>query len=362
MASLSRSRSRHTSSRSTASGHTATRHAASATLTALLALSLAGCGSTPPERPAPGGAAPSHSAAPASDTHERLRVGAATRSYLLHRPGGDRQDRPRPLLLAFHGRGETAEDMRERGRLDKAAGARGMLVAHLEAVRKMWSADTTPTPQRPDPNVDIHFAEKLISTLVRGGEADPKRVYAVGFSNGGSMALRLAAQRPGTVAGAASVSGQLAAGPARTGPSGPVSVMIVYGADDRVRPMAGVPNPPPPAAGQEPMTATVSTRAGAEAFARAAGTKPPVTEKRPGYDRIRWAPGAPGKAPVELLVMHDAGHTWPGSTVPPPPRFGRTSTSLNATNTVLDFLTGIGTKAGAGTKAKTSPESETGTP
>ncbi|MFI0975737.1 alpha/beta hydrolase family esterase [Streptomyces sp. NPDC021093] len=326
----------------------------------MLALSLAGCGSTPPERPAPTSAAAAPAAttstttqAPASDTHERLRVGSTTRSYLLHRPGGDKgdkPDRPRPLLLAFHGRGETAEDMRERAHLDKAAGARGMLVAHLEAVRKMWSADTAPTAQRPDPNVDLRFAEQLISTLVRDGAADPKRVYAVGFSNGGSMALRLAAERPRTVAGAASVAGQLAAGSARTGPSGPVPVMIVYGADDRVRPMAGVPNPPPPAPGQEPMTATVSTRASAEAFARAARAKPPVTEKRSGYDRTLWAPGTPGNAPVELLVMHGAGHTWPGSTASPPPHFGRTSTSLNATNTVLDFLskTGIGTGTGTG--------------
>ncbi|MGW7410930.1 alpha/beta hydrolase family esterase [Streptomyces sp. NPDC054863] len=341
MASLSRPRSR----------HTASRHTASATLTALLALSLAGCGSTPPERPASSSAAPGRTAstpAPASDTPERLRVGDTTRSYLLHRPGGKEQDRPRPLLLAFHGRGESADDMRERAHLDKAAGARGMLVAHLEAVRQIWSADTAPTRQRPDPNVDLRFAEKLISTLVRDGGADPKRVYAVGFSNGGSMALRLAAERPHAVAGAASVSGQLAAGSAKKGPSGPVPVMIAYGADDPVRPMTGVPDPPPPAAGQEPMTATVSTRASAEAFARAAGTGPPVTQRRPGYDRTLWAPGTPGKAPVELLVMHGAGHTWPGSTAAPPPHFGRTSTALNATTTVLDFFTGTGTGTRSG--------------
>lgn len=338
------------------------RHTAPAALTALLALSLTGCGNTPPEQAAPPrttsapSTAPiSASGSPASDTRERIRVGTTVRSYLLHRPGRSAGDsahgstpsthnstagRPRPLLLAFHGRGESAEDMRERAHLDKAAGARGMLVAHLEAVQQVWSADTAPTPRRPDPNTDLRFADALISTLVSKGEADPERVYAAGFSNGGSMALRLAAERPAKVAGAASVSGQLAVGPAKAGPAGPVPVMIVYGADDPVRPMAGVPNPPPPAAGQEPMTATVSTRAGAEAFARAAGTKPPVTEERPGYVRTLWAAAKPGGTPVELLVMKGAGHTWPGSTVSPPPDFGRTSKALNATTTVLDFLQG----------------------
>jgi polyhydroxybutyrate depolymerase len=314
-------------------------------LSTLLALSLAGCAeppaksAQPPERPSAASSAASP-AASAADSRERLRVGGAERSYLLHRPGGDR--RARPLVLAFHGRGESAEEMRARGRLDRAAGARGMVVAHLEAIDKMWSADTTATPGRPDPNVDLRFTDALVGSLVRRGEVDPKRVYAVGFSNGGSMALRVAAQRPRKVAGAVSVSGQLAVGTAKALTSAApaaVPVLFVYGEQDPVRPMAGVPNPPPPKPGDEPMTATLGTRDSAVAFARTAGTKPPVTTARPGYDRTLWAPGKPGGAPVELLVMHDAGHTWPGAKVSPPANFGRISTALDATATLLDFLT-----------------------
>lgn len=311
-------------------------------LTALLALSLAGCAETPAkpgERPSAASPAAPTASASAGDSRERLRVDGTERSYLLQRPGGER--RARPLVLAFHGRGESAEEMRVRGRLDKAAGARGMLVAHLEAIEKMWSADTTPTPRRPDPNVDLRFTDALVGGLVRRGEVDPKQVYAVGFSNGGSMALRVAAQRPRKVAGAASVSGQLPVGTAKALASAApaaVPVMIVYGEQDPVRPMAGVQNPPPPKPGEEPMTATLGTRTSAAAFARAAGTKPPVTTARPGYDRTLWAPGKPGGAPVELLVMRGAGHTWPGAKVAPPANFGRTSTALDATATLLDFL------------------------
>ncbi|MFF0742899.1 alpha/beta hydrolase family esterase [Streptomyces sp. NPDC004111] len=328
----------------------------SGSLSALLALSLAGCAGTPAKSegrpaasspaassPAASGAAASGSAASgsAADSRERLTVGGTERTYLLHRPGGERK--ARPLLLAFHGRGETASEMRKRDRLEKAAGERGMVVARPEAIDRIWSADTTPTPKRPDPNVDVRFADALIAELVRRGEADPKRVYAVGFSNGGSMAMRFASQRPQRVAAAASVSGQLPVGAAKAldaAAPAPVPVLVVYGEKDAVRPMAGVPNPPAPKPGEEPMTATIGTRDSAAAFARAAGTKPPVTTAHSGYDRTYWGPGKPGGAPVELLVMSGAGHTWPGSKITPPPNFGSTSTALDATAKVLDFLTG----------------------
>ncbi|MGI5393814.1 hypothetical protein [Streptomyces sp. CA-251251] len=51
----------------------------------------------------------------------------------------------------------------------------------------------------------------------------------------------------------------------------------------------------------------------------------------------RSAPGA--AATVQLLVVHDAGHTWPGSDVAPPQGFGPTSQALDATDTILDFFT-----------------------
>ncbi|MFI9170977.1 hypothetical protein [Streptomyces lincolnensis] len=56
---------------------------------------------------------------------------------------------------------------------------------------------------------------------------------------GGSMALRMAADRPGLLTGAAAVSGELPTGAAEVRPTGPVPVMIVYGADDPVRARRG---------------------------------------------------------------------------------------------------------------------------
>ncbi|WP_399886760.1 alpha/beta hydrolase family esterase [Streptomyces sp. BBFR51] len=319
-----------------------------------LALPLAGCAAdsdrpdgAPPASGSSGTAGGTATATPAptpgAEVRAQLRVDGHTRPYLLHRPAAA-DDGRRPLVIAFHGRGADAAELREKTRLEKAAAARGMLVAFPEGLDHGWGAGTRATEQRPDADTDVRFTEALIRHLVRTERADPGRVYVAGFSNGGSMALRMAAERPGLLAGAASVSGQLPAGDAAVKPTGPVPVMVVYGADDPVRPLAGLPSPPPDP--EEPILPTLSARDSAEAFAAAGGAGDPVTKGEKGYDRTVWRLKAAADEPaatVQLLVVDDAGHTWPGSTVPPPKGFGPVSKALNATDTILDFLTGTDT-------------------
>ncbi|MEU8585930.1 PHB depolymerase family esterase [Streptomyces sp. NPDC048664] len=305
-----------------------------------LGLTAAGCGSAP-ERPDPPSSPPSAGGATrtgsaAADTRAQLRVDGGVRSYLLHRPGGH-DGGARPLVVAFHGRGSSAQELREQTRLDAAADARGMLVAYPEGLRKAWGAGSGATRQRPNPDADVRFTTSLVAELVRSGQADPRRVYVTGFSNGGSMALRVAAQCPTLLAGAASVSGELPTGRAAVTPTGALPVMVVYGEDDPVRPPAGLATPGPAPAGEEPITPTMSVRAGAEAFARAGGEGPPATRTGPGYDRTVWGREA-SRATVEVLLVHGGGHTWPGSHHTPPAGFGRTSTALDATRTILDFF------------------------
>ncbi|MFC7307190.1 alpha/beta hydrolase family esterase [Streptomyces monticola] len=297
----------------------------------------AAAGSTPEDGRTPEAGGPKRNAptAPAAPTRRELRVDGVERSYLLHRPRAAGTKRM-PLVVAFHGRGADAAGLRAMSRLDSAARARGMVVAFPEGLHSGWGAGTAKTRGRPDPDADVRFTEALVADLVRTERADPDRVHVTGFSNGGSMALRVAAQRPGLVAGAAAVSGQLPGGAAEVNPTGPVPTLIIYGADDPVRPLEGLATPAPAPEGQEPVTPTRSARASAEAFAAAAGARRPTLRAEAGYDRTTWRNGTDLAA--ELLVVRGAGHTWPGSSVPARPGFGRTSTALDATATVLDFL------------------------
>ncbi|WP_274557680.1 prolyl oligopeptidase family serine peptidase [Streptomyces spiramyceticus] len=72
--------------------------------------------------------------------------------------------------------------------------------AYPQGLNNGWGDGNAPTVRRPDPDTDVRLTESLVEKLIRSEHADPKRVYVVGFSNGGSMALRMAAQRPRLVA------------------------------------------------------------------------------------------------------------------------------------------------------------------
>lgn len=321
-----------------------TRGAVLALLLAATA-ALTGCSSSAPAGPeappasTPRSASPSSPAAPPGDTRARLEVDGTSRAYLLHRPakgGGGRL----PLVIAFHGRGQTAEEVRRLSALDGAADRRGLLVAYPQGLNKGWGDGGAPTARRPDPDTDVRFTAALVEKLVADGRADPRRVYVVGFSNGGSMALRMAAQRPDLVAAAGTVAGQLPTKPAAVRPTGAVPALLIYGDKDPVRPITGMPAPGPPAPGAERSTPTLSARASAESFAAAGGPgTTEKTEKRTGYTRTVWDSPSP-RGDVELIVVHGGGHTWPGSAVSGRPDFGPTSKALDATGAILAFVTG----------------------
>lgn len=90
----------------------------------------------------------------------------------------------------------------------------------------------------PDSN-DVDFLIRLVEAVAESHPIDFTRVYAAGISNGGHMALRLAAEVPEKLAAVAAVA---AANPdpifARR-PQQPISVMLMNGTHDRFTPYDG---------------------------------------------------------------------------------------------------------------------------
>jgi polyhydroxybutyrate depolymerase len=80
----------------------------------------------------------------------------------------------------------------------------GALVAFPAGLHDEWKYN----PEQ-DRNDDLGFLKALVARLVRDWNADPGRVYAAGWSNGGSMVHRLAAEAPDVFAAVTSVSGPL---------------------------------------------------------------------------------------------------------------------------------------------------------
>jgi polyhydroxybutyrate depolymerase len=254
------------------------------------------------------------SALPAGLSTRRLPSGRVFRLYV---PKGYR-GQPAPLLLDFHGRGSNAAQERLLTRFDEAADARNFLLVEPEGEGGEWNAGRCCGGAD-----DVAFVREILDSLEREACVDRSRVHAVGMSNGGFFAQRLACELSDRVASIASVAGGLAV--ERCAPKRPVPVLLVNGTDDRVVPWRGIEGRLPSV---ETMEAGWAARngcgAGREEVSRGRASR---CEARRGC-----------AADVVLCRIEGGGHTWPGG--PMLPGLGTASSDLDATVLATGFFEG----------------------
>ena len=315
---------------------------------AVLALAAAGCARLPGPPP---GAAPLAGASGAlapGDHLLSLRHGGRTRWLLLHLPPAARAGRPLPLVVVLHSGGGNPALIAERTRFSELADREGFIVA--------YPAGTGPRPDRflawnaghccfvaRDLGVDdVGFVLALIERLAAALPADRDRVYLAGFSNGGMLAHRIAATAPERLAAvaavAAAVGGRAAPDepPWRVPPPrGAVPMLIMHGLADRQVPWRG---------GRGAKTAFErSDLPLAEAvalWARANGCAGHSVRRVALH--VRLERHACTRAPLEVWLVEDGGHAWPGerragwrieyALLDPPTR------EIDATRVVWDFF------------------------
>lgn len=315
------------------------RHLAAIAALALVA-GLASCGGDDdaPATAATTVASPTTTSAPVPTceptTHAGRRVVLCT--------AGDAADQG--LVLALHGRGSSAEEMRAVTELDRYAAGEGLAVAYPEGLGGGWGDDTFPTPERPAGDEDVRFLDDLVTALRSDPRIGDAPVGVVGFSNGASMALRYAAQRPDAVGAVVAVAGQLPRDPAIR-PAGAVPLLEVYGTGDPIRPYdTGIPAAADRSPGEP--TPTLSAPDTVAAFVAAApGAKPGASsESDPDPSdgtRVRtelWS-GDDGSVVVFRTIV-DGGHTWPSARAPMAggERFGPVSLDVDASADAIAFV------------------------
>jgi polyhydroxybutyrate depolymerase len=147
---------------------------------------------TPPPPPPP---------PPWTVTLENLVVGGLTRSYTLSVPADYDGANSYPLVLVFHGDGETSTFLRGAMMFENAS-TNQAIVAYLDGVNHTWDLyDIDPN------NHDFPFVTQLITSLAGTYNIDQNRVFGMGWSNGGYFVNELACNRPGLLAAIASNSG-----------------------------------------------------------------------------------------------------------------------------------------------------------
>ena len=125
-----------------------------------------------------------------------LKIGTpknGVREYILDLPQDWKSDRPMPLVLAFHGKKQKNSVFRQQAQLSDPDFNKEALVAYPHGIDLQWSGDPT-SPPLAEVN-DIEFANRLIDHIAQMYCIDMRRIYAVGFSNGGGLTQVLACDK-----------------------------------------------------------------------------------------------------------------------------------------------------------------------
>lgn len=267
------------------------------------------------------------------------------RWFSYYRPAG--LESGRPVVVIFHGSRGSGERIRQATGFgfDRLADTHGFVVLYPEGYRGNWN-DCRAAGNYPAKQLAIEdgaFIRKALEYLRDQHAIDSNRVFAVGFSNGGQMVLRLAMEMPELIrAGVAIAANMPAHGNLDCEPVGQARpIMLINGTEDPISPFDG---------GQVALfggfgsRGTVRSSLGSiEYWAGLAGyEQAPFQHRYPDMDlddgsvasRTVWT--GPGRPEISLVTVYGGGHTIPGLRFP---RFlGRTNRDFSAVDEIWRFF------------------------
>ena len=283
-------------------------------LLSILAMTVAsGCAQSGGE-PAEGEPAGSQTAQLSADgplIRHSITLDGLERTWSTYSPGPS-HEQDSPVLLVIHGTGDTGSGIR-RGigpDLESLADEHGFTLAYVDGHQNNWNECRSEGdwPAKEQDLDDVRLMREVVDSLETTGP-----VYAVGFSSGGHMAMRLALEAPDLVDGVAAVAANLPTEenlqcvPADE----PVPIIFVQGREDPINPIDGgevVVGSGPFAASRGEVRSAID---GATWFARhnsvtSGGTVPPVVRDGDA-ETITWD----GADPVRLVMVDRVGHSFP---------------------------------------------------
>jgi polyhydroxybutyrate depolymerase len=176
----------------------------------------------------------------------------------------------------------------------------------------------------------------MLSDLSARFNVDKQRIYATGFSNGASMAFRLARELSTTVAAVAPVAGAdwfESENPVRA-----VPLLYLTGTADPLNPIEGGEiYIGPKSFGKKPATMEMI---GKWVKLHGCPEEPRVVHEESGARRLAYClPGEPDALVLYTIEKH--GHHWPGGRSRLPERMvGRNVSKLKATDVIWEFFKG----------------------
>ena len=269
---------------------------------AVPALPSSGCG-------APTSTWPVGTSTPDSLVHDGL-----TRTFRVYVPPSYDPATPMPALVLLHGGFGSGAQVEGSARIIEVADEEGFIVVSPDGVLspggiRTWNAGTC-CGYAVTANVDdVGFVRDLLDRLEAGACVDRRRVYAAGMSNGAELSHRLAcdlADRIRAIAPVAGVDVTTACAPARA-----VPMLEVHGTEDQNVPYYGGLGCGPSGVTTPSVADTIARRA---AFNACSGR--PFTSLVQGDGICTRQGKCPSGNDVDLCVIPNGGHNWPGGLPP----------------------------------------------
>lgn len=158
--------------------------------------------------------------------------GAKQRTYLLHVPTKYDETKPTSLVFAFHGLSDKAVDFIKYIDIEREADNRNVIAIVPQGLGFIpgWNAGNCCGEPQLFKVDDVQFVKDLIAAAQRDLCIDDKRIFAMGFSNGGMFSHRLACELSDVIAAVGPVSG----GPmvSECKPTKPIAVLHMHGTND----------------------------------------------------------------------------------------------------------------------------------
>jgi polyhydroxybutyrate depolymerase len=121
------------------------------------------------------------------DSTQSVLVDGMMRSYLLHVPATYDGSKPAPLVVDFHGVGETGASQRESSPYPDALDPEGVVMAFPNGLRGPAGTAWNVGPCCVEDVDDVAFTRALVAHVRGLACIDTKRTYAVGVLTGGGM-------------------------------------------------------------------------------------------------------------------------------------------------------------------------------
>jgi polyhydroxybutyrate depolymerase len=255
------------------------------------------------------------------DRDVEVRVDGYERTVRIYAPGRQPAGRRLPVIVGLHGFRDTGKGMERYSGLSALGARDGFIVAYPDALGGNWAIYSSGA--RGDADLD------LVRATLDWAEThycvDRSRVFAVGVSNGGGEASRVACALADRIAGVAIVAGDYRRMPL-CAPARPVSIFDIHATSDPVVPYLGAPG-----------THDGSVPRFLAMWRSRDGCSVPGSHTRvdPGALRSRWT--CTGGTTVAQLRLTHGGHFWPGGT--------RSASTLPAAGSagaeIWDFFSGL---------------------